>query len=698
MDCSDAIIKLKDNLADLAKQRFDNVKTAYDNLLSGLEHRQKMIEGSVKKIQTEAYLVSAQMYEALAKSQRENIAILEKQYAELNATLTTSMAEGKIERYSEMWYTLTGNIQDVESQIQDMNTSLIETQNNIRQTQWDLFDKMQELLSNITTEKEFLVDLMSNDKMFDTDTGAITDQGQATLGLYAVAYNTYMNQVNDYAEQIKKINEEIANDPNNQTLLDRKKELINAQYELIRNANKEKENMKNLVKEGYDSLLGVMDKLIEKRKTALETTKDLYTYEKNIRDITDEISSLEKQLKAYQGDDSEFAKNMIQKIQVQLKDSRENLQETEYDKYIEDTEKMLDTLYSESEEIFNNRLDDLEGLVGNVIKETNANAETIKNTLISEASSVGTTISEDMDAIWSTNGTYTSVVTSYSEEFKNKLTTTNTILEAIRKYLATMSGESDELAKSELDSISSNESNIGSTGGTIPTPTPSTDTSTNNSSGSGDGVPSVGDAVTFENGRYYYSSDGISPSGSKHLGGTVYITKVNTKSWATKPYHISAGSTLGNGDLGWVSLDQLKGYKTGGLVNETGLAMLHGTPQHPELVLNAHDTENILDAANLAKMINNGIIKTSQIPVPDFSDSPIFKKLQETMEVNNNSYDYNVNINVGDIYMEGVNDPEAFSNELKDQLLNNKDIKGIIQEGTIGQMLGHAELKKYVHR
>ena len=48
--------------------------------------------------------------------------------------------------------------------------------------------------------------------------------------------------------------------------------------------------------------------------------------------------------------------------------------------------------------------------------------------------------------------------------------------------------------------------------------------------------------------------------------------------------------------------------------------------------------------------------------------------------------------------MEGVNDPEAFSNELKDQLLNNKDIKGIIQEGTIGQMLGHAELKKYVHR
>lgn len=698
MDCSDAIIKLKDNLADLAKQRFDNVKTSYDNLMSGLEHRQKMIEGSVKKIQTEAYLVSAQMYEALAKSQRENIAILEKQYAELNATLTTSMEEGKIERNSEMWYTLVENIQDVESQIQDMNTSLIETQNNIRQTQWDLFDKMQELLSDITTEKEFLVDLMSNDKMFDTDTGAITDQGQATLGLYAVAYNTYMNQVNDYAEQIKKINEEIANDPNNQTLLDRRKALIESQRELIKNAEQEKQNIKDLVKDGYDTLLDVMDKLIEKRKTALSTAKSLYEYEKNIRDITDEISSLEKQLKAYQGDDSEYGKNMIQKIQVQLKESRENLQETEYDQYIEDTEKILSDLRDESEEIFNSRLDQLDELVQGVIDSTNENAEKIKDTLISETKEVGTTISEDMDAIWSTNGTYTSVVTSYSEEFKNKLTTTNTILEAIRKYLAAMSGESDELAKSELDSISSNESNIGSTGGTVPTSTPSTNTSTNSSSGSGDGVPSVGDAVTFENGRYYYSSDGISPSGSKHLGGTVYITKVNTKSWATKPYHISTGSTLGNGDLGWVSLDQLKGYKTGGLVDETGLAMLHGTPQHPELVLNAHDTENLLDATNLAKMINDGVIKTSQIPIPDFSDSPIFKRLQETMEVNNNSYDYNVTINVGDIHMEGVNDPEAFANELKFKLVNDRNVQKIIQEETLGRMLGRNEMKKYFYK
>ena len=696
LDCSDAIIKLKDNLADLAKQRFDNVKKEYDNLISGLEHRQKMIENTAKKIETEGYLVSVQMYEALAKSQRESISALEKQYAQLNTTLTTSMEEGKIEKFSESWYELVGEIQDVESAILDMNTSLIETNNTIRKTQWDLFDKMQELLSDITSEKDFLVELMSNENMFDKDTAAITDQGKATLGLYAVAYNTYMNQVNDYAEQIKKINAEIANDPNNNTLLDRRRELIESQRELIKNANSEKQSMKSLVKDGYDALLDVMDKLIDKRKEALSTTKDLYDYEKNIREQTENIASLEKQLKAYQGDDSEFGKNTIQKIQVQLKAAKENLQETEYEKYIENSEKMLDNFKDNTQEFLNSRLDNLDGLVKGVIESTNANADEIKKTLISETASVGTTISEDMDAIWSTNGTYTSVVTSYSEEFKTKLTTTNTILESIRKYLAAMSGASDEEAKNELDSISKNESNIGSE--TVPTPAPSTpSTSDTSTSGTGDGTPTVGDAVTFTNGRYYYSSDGISPSGKKNLGGTVYITKINTKSWATKPYHISTGSTLGNGDLGWVSLDQLKGYRTGGLVDETGLAMLHGTKQHPELVLNAHDTDNLLDVVDIAKMITDGIIKMNDIPVPDFSDSPIFKKFKETMEINNNQTVNVGDINIGDIRMDGVNDPEEFAHNLKEQLVKNPQIQKIIQEETIGQMLGNNSMKKYIY-
>ena len=93
-----------------------------------------------------------------------------------------------------------------------------------------------------------------------------------------------------------------------------------------------------------------------------------------------------------------------------------------------------------------------------------------------------------------------------------------------------------------------------------PKPAPVQQTSNNNG---GDGVPRVGDAVTFTSGRYYYDSEGVNPSGNQMLGQTVYITKINNASWATKPYHISRGSSLGNSDLGWVTLDQLRGYNSG---------------------------------------------------------------------------------------------------------------------------------------
>lgn len=80
--------------------------------------------------------------------------------------------------------------------------------------------------------------------------------------------------------------------------------------------------------------------------------------------------------------------------------------------------------------------------------------------------------------------------------------------------------------------------------------------------GGGDGVPNVGDAVVYKKGNYYYDSQGVSPSGNQMLGQTVYISLINKKSWATKPYHITRDKA-GRRALGWVSLDQLSGYKHG---------------------------------------------------------------------------------------------------------------------------------------
>lgn len=92
-------------------------------------------------------------------------------------------------------------------------------------------------------------------------------------------------------------------------------------------------------------------------------------------------------------------------------------------------------------------------------------------------------------------------------------------------------------------------------------PKPTTPPPSNN--GGGDGVPNVGDKVVFASGDYFYSSDGQSPAGNEMRGQEVYITSVNNANWAQKKYHISRTSRFGERDLGWVSLDQLRGYASG---------------------------------------------------------------------------------------------------------------------------------------
>lgn len=146
--------------------------------------------------------------------------------------------------------------------------------------------------------------------------------------------------------------------------------------------------------------------------------------------------------------------------------------------------------------------------------------------------------------------------------------------------------------------------------------------------GGGDGVARIGDRVTFNSGWYYYDSNGSRPAGHQYQGKQVYIT--NKAPGRAKPYHISTGPRLGNGDLGWLTLEQLRGYKTGGYVDFTGPTMVHGSKSKPEAFLNAKQTA-------LFENLRDGLIKQSKVKT---SDKDTY---EETVQIEN------VNINVQEV-------------------------------------------------
>lgn len=273
-DANKSIIEYTKSMKELSKTKFNKISTAYENASGFNDHAKNMYNGLIDQADAEGRFASKDYYSALMDMEKLNIKTLTQESNDLHKSLQEAMNKGDIEEYSDDWYEMMGKINDVQEAIMDANKSLTEYGNSMRQLDWDLFDKQEEYISKIQEESDFLVDLMSNQKLYDDDTGKDTKYATAIKGLHVVNYDVYKAQAQDYAKEIEKINKDLADDPNNMKLIERKQELIKAQQDAIANAEQEKQAIKSLVEDGINAQLDALQKLIDKYKESINSVKD----------------------------------------------------------------------------------------------------------------------------------------------------------------------------------------------------------------------------------------------------------------------------------------------------------------------------------------------------------------------------------------------------------------------------------------
>ena len=446
LDCSDAILDLKDDLYDLAQTNFDNITKQFEEQLDVIEHSVNMVEGYIDLAETRGYLASTDYYDSLIKTETQNIGTLKNEYDSLANTLNNMVNTGQIKKYSEAWYDLYGQITDVEEALQDATKALSEYESKMRELKWSYFEKQQDYITNFTDEMSWLVDLLEKQGKLVDDNGNMTNRGTATMGLHAVGYNTRMSQADDYAKEIQKINQQLAKDPFNTILIDKRQEYLKAQRDSIDAAYDEIDAAKSLMKEGYDAQIDALNKLIDLKKKNMDAEKSLYDYQKSVSEKVNNVSTYQKQVIAYQNDDSEEGRSKLQQAQKNLEDARTDLQETEWEQQISDVQNLLDTLSIDYEEFLNQRLDDLNFILNTMLDSANQNSESIKTTLTDATASVGTTLSETMNTVWTSSTGLNGIVTSYGTGFNNALTTTNKALASIEAMIKSMVQEAQKKA------------------------------------------------------------------------------------------------------------------------------------------------------------------------------------------------------------------------------------------------------------
>lgn len=382
-------LELSEQVKKYYQEMFDTVKDGYEAEADRIEAVNDLLKEHIELLEETGSRLIGTSYTQQIKIQQQLLDSLTNQRKALYDELRNSIVFGDIKVGSEAYNDMYESIKKVELEIAKTNTEMQKLQNTIRKLRWERFDDLQDKISDITSEADFMESLLDSDN-YRNEEGELTDQGLAHLGLVAVRYDTYMRQARDYYNQIRNLDKEYAKDKYNTDYLKQRQEWVEDWRDAIKDAYAEREEMQKAYEEQLEKEKDDLDDLIKKKKEMLRADQEEYEYRRRVTDQQKNILTLQKQLLSLQGDDSEEGAANRQKLVNDLSDAQKDLQETIEDKRISDTEKLLDNLYSDYEEFINNKLDEISSLsIDEIINIVNSSQKNICDTLNSVAASVG---------------------------------------------------------------------------------------------------------------------------------------------------------------------------------------------------------------------------------------------------------------------------------------------------------------------
>lgn len=690
VELQDKIQELNISLSELAQKKFDNIVTQFEDMEKVFTDTNDILDKLVDYAETKGRIISKSYYEAMLQNENENNKLLVQQRDQMVAELNELVNTGKVTEYSEAWYDLQQQIDEVNGSIVESNKSIQEFYNNMRQADWDLFDLVQDKITGIADEIEFVQSLLDDrDNLTDGHLNrGLTNEGIAQLGNYASKYNIYMSQAEKYASEIKKIEADIAKDPANQDLINRKEELVKAQRDVILSANDERKSMIDLARDGYDAVLEVLQDLIDKKKEALSSTKDLYEYQKDIASKTKDLATLEKEASVYENDNSEEALKKVQQIKVDIESKKQELSDAEYDKYIEDQEKMLDDLYQEYSDKIDEKFEQTEILIQELIGVVNENQSSISDTITTVTSDVGYTISDQMKTIWNDAGT---VISGFTGKFDTYATTVqsaiNSIQVTIDKMLQIAQAEANKniATANNPNGVANGSTSNGSTA-SKPQATPKANANNNSSATQAPKAsPNVGTRVNAT-GNWYYDSYGTAPTGNVNRFKPDYFEIDKIANGRAYPYHIQAiikGKRAGGN--GWVKGNQI-GYKNG--LKEATYDHLAWTQEEGAEIIRRSDG-SILTPITRGTTVFTREMTDNLWNIAKQNPEKFYQNAMPTMNTfatTNRGGD--VTVSIGDIKLDGIQNPDQFAQALIGVVKDYSKVQKVLQAATVDLVAG----------
>lgn len=211
-------------------------------------------------------------------------------------------------------------------------------------------------------ENNDLMNMLNQDYLNDPDTGKLTTDGKAKIALLSDNVRQGQQNMADLMEQQKAVYKLHDEGQIGDSTFESKLAEINKQLrEAATNTNDYKNQIIELGKTTMQAEVDALVKVIDKRKEALNRKKEYYDYDKNIKSQTKDLQALEAQRAALEGVEGEAAKAQRAKLDAQIADAQEQMDDTKKEHQYSMESQGYDDLTEKLQESLDKQLKSLSG-------------------------------------------------------------------------------------------------------------------------------------------------------------------------------------------------------------------------------------------------------------------------------------------------------------------------------------------------
>lgn len=425
--------------SEIAKDEFDKIVAKFERELNLISHEKDLIQAEIDKTEARGEIASVSYYERLIElEEMQKQKLIEKKEA-LEDYLKTH--EKSVDKAT--WAEMNGEIQDTALAIKDCEKNIIDFGQAIEDVHWSYFEKANDEVNGLADEIQWLNSLLEDTKDVADENGNWSSNAITQLGLYvqqmeyaAAMTKRYGEEINNVDAAWKEYQQLLTQYGDSNNIPDSAKEQLTNKYNiLIQSESEYQEKLKELedaqrsaidsykdakdgivslnearvdaIKDGIDKEIDAYKELIDLKKEELDAEKDLYDFKKNVEKQTKDISELERKISSLSGSTSDADIAERRKLEAQLKESQEGLNDTYYDHAKEAQSNALDEemeAYQDARDKYIEQLDemlkDVEQLIQDTLMDVLFNADLISQELIILEQTYGITLSEELKKPW----------------------------------------------------------------------------------------------------------------------------------------------------------------------------------------------------------------------------------------------------------------------------------------------------------